>query len=213
MRNCSQKVSIALIFTTVATSAFAGGRGQQKIQTETHTDKIPAGIRYEFNRTLGPGRLVKAHDGTDGSVKKTYRVTYVDQKPVKAELLLEERKEAQATLFYMGRGGVTSDRGSFGRKKVLDMMATAYDPGPASNGWSNRGRTRTGRKATFGEVAVDPRVIPLGSVVFVEGYGLAIASDTGSAIKGKRIDLCYDSSRTANNFGWKKVRVHVLSVR
>jgi 3D (Asp-Asp-Asp) domain-containing protein len=213
MRNCSHIVSIALVLTTGTASVFGAGKRQQKIQVETHAEKIQSGILYEFNRSLGPGRLVRAHDGVDGSIKRTYRVTYVDEKPVKTELLKEVRNEAQPTVFYMGRGGVKLDRGSFGRKRVLDMLATAYDPGPASNGWSNRGRTRTGRKATFGEVAVDPRVIPLGSVVFVEGYGLAIASDTGSAIKGKRIDLCYDSKRVADGFGWKKVRVHVLSVR
>jgi len=213
MRNCSHKVSIALILSAVASTAIAGGKRQTEIQVETHTKKLRAGVRYEFSRNLRPGSLVRAHEGSEGSIKKTYRITYVDGKAVREELLKEETKEAQPTVFYMGRGGVGSDRGSFGRKAVLDMLATAYDPGPASNGWGNSGRTRTGRKATYGEAAVDPRVIPLGSILFIEGYGLAIASDTGSAIKGKRIDLCYDSRRVANNFGRQKVRVHVLSNR
>ena len=213
MRNCSQKVSIALFLTAVASSAFAGGKRQTEIQVETHSAKVPSGIRYEFSRNLRPGSLKKAHEGVDGVIKKTYRVTYVDGKAVGQELLKEETTDAQPTVFYMGRGGFRSDRGSFSRKLVLDMVATAYDPGPRCNGWKNKGRTRTGRKATYGEAAVDPRIIPLGSVLFIEGYGLAIASDTGSAIKGKRIDLCYDSRRVANNFGRQRVRVHVLSTR
>jgi len=213
MRNCSQKVSMALILTVVAGNAFAGGKRQTEIQVETHSSKVQAGIRYEFSRNLRPGSLVKAHEGVDGAVKKTYRVTYVDGKPINKELLKEETTEAQPTVFYMGRGGFQSDRGSFSRKGVMEMVATAYDPGPRSNGSRNKGRTRMGRRATFGEAAVDPRIIPLGSILFIEGYGLAIASDTGSAIKGKRIDLCYDSRRVANNFGRQRVRVHVLGTR
>jgi len=213
MRNCSQKVSTALILMAVAGTALAGGRKQKEIQVEVHSDKIRSGIRYEFNRSLRPGQLVRAKEGVDGVVKKTFRVTYVDHKPVEKELLKEETKDPQPTLFLMGRGGMPSDRGSFTRKRVLDMSATAYDPSPRCNGRGSHGRTRTGARATFGVVAVDPRVIPLGSIVFVEGYGLALACDTGSAIKGNRIDLCYDSGLVADNFGRKKVRVHVLGIR
>lgn len=213
MRNCSQKVSIALILSVAAGTALAGGKRQTEIQVETHTKSIHAGIRYEFSRSLRPGALVRAHEGSEGSIKRTYRVTYVDGKAVSQELLKEETKEAEPTVFYMGRGGFRSDRGSFTRKSVMDMLATAYDPSPRSNGWSNRGRTRMGRRAAFGEAAVDPRVIPLGSILFIEGYGMAIASDTGGAIKGKRIDLCYDSRHAANDFGTHRVRVHVLSTR
>jgi 3D (Asp-Asp-Asp) domain-containing protein len=68
-------------------------------------------------------------------------------------------------------------------------------------------------RATYGLVAVDPRVIPLGTHLYVEGYGFALAADTGGAIKGNRIDLCYDSVAFANRFGRKKVRVHVLETR
>jgi 3D (Asp-Asp-Asp) domain-containing protein len=59
-------------------------------------------------------------------------------------------------------------------------------------------------------VAVDPRVIRLGSRLFIEGYGAAIAADTGGAIRGNRIDLCMDSLRSAINFGRQPVKVYVL---
>ena len=213
MRNCSHKVSIALILMTVAASALAGVKRQKEIQVETHTEKVRAGIQYQFSRNLRPGRLVKSQDGVDGVIKKTYRITYIDSKPVEKELLTEDRKDPKPTLFLMGRGGMSSDRGSFTRKRVLDMSATAYDSSVRSNGRGNRGRTRTGARTTYGVVAVDPRVIPLGSIVFVEGYGLALACDTGSAIKGNRIDLCFDSSRVCDQFGRQRVRVHVLGTR
>ena len=213
MRNCSQKVSIALILTGFAAVAFAGGKRQTEIQVETHSEKIQAGVQYEFSRNLRPGRLVRAQEGIDGIVKRTYRITYTNGKPVEKELITETRRDPRATLFLMGRGGMPSDRGSFTRKRVLEMSATAYDPSPRCNGRGNGGRTRTGARATYGVVAVDPRVIPLGTIVFVEGYGLARACDTGSAIRGNRIDLCYDSRHVANDFGRQRVRVHILGTR
>ncbi|MER3495758.1 MAG: hypothetical protein C4320_02400, partial [Armatimonadota bacterium] len=67
--------------------------------------------------------------------------------------------------------------------------------------------------AGYGQVAVDPRVIPLGTMVYVENYGFAIASDTGGAIKGNRIDLCYRTNAECLRFGRRKVRVHILKGR
>ncbi|GAA3318014.1 hypothetical protein GCM10020331_019070 [Ectobacillus funiculus] len=59
-------------------------------------------------------------------------------------------------------------------------------------------------------IAVDPSVIPLGSKVWVEGYGYAIAGDTGGAIKGHRIDVLYPSEAAASSWGRKRVKVRVL---
>ena len=59
-------------------------------------------------------------------------------------------------------------------------------------------------------IAVDPKVIPLGSKVWVEGYGEAIAGDTGGAIKGNRIDVLVCSDGSANSWGRKSVKVKVI---
>ena len=88
----------------------------------------------------------------------------------------------------------------------MTVEATAYTPYDGSQ----TGRTATGRKAEFGVIAVDPRVIPLNSLVYVEGYGFAVAADTGGAIKGNRIDVCFLSNATANKWGRKKVVIHVF---
>jgi 3D (Asp-Asp-Asp) domain-containing protein len=203
-----------MVFALSALAIFAGA-GQEKLETrvEVREKTIPSVVRYEFSRSVGSGRLVKAQDGQPGSLKQTYRITYRGGKPLSKELLKEERTEAEPTLFLMGRGGFTSSRSSFGRAKVLVMNATAYDPSPATIGPRATGRTRMGMVAEYGHVAVDPRVIPLGSLVFVEGYGFAIASDTGGAIKGNRIDLCYNDRGTALAYGRRKVKVHVFSKR
>ena len=86
------------------------------------------------------------------------------------------------------------------------MEATAYtgdEPGCT-------GYTATGRRLERGMVAVDPDVIPLGSQLYIEGYGYATAEDTGGAIIGDRIDLAMDSIGEANEFGVRNVVVYVL---
>lgn len=86
------------------------------------------------------------------------------------------------------------------KHKTLTVSATAY---------CLRGRTATGTRPRKGTVAVDPRIIPLGSVLFVEGYGWAKAEDTGSAIKGRRIDIWLPSRKQALKWGVKRVKVVV----
>lgn len=94
-------------------------------------------------------------------------------------------------------------------RKVLRMTATAYAPGVADNGqWGNI--THVGTTVKKGIAAVDPTVIPLGSRLWVEGYGEAVAEDTGSAIKGNRIDLAFNNRSEAQDYGIKDVKVYLL---
>jgi 3D (Asp-Asp-Asp) domain-containing protein len=65
-------------------------------------------------------------------------------------------------------------------------------------------------KAEKGVAAVDDRVIPMGTRMYVPGYGFAVAADRGSAIKGMRIDLCYNTYAEAKQFGRRKVKVYLL---
>lgn len=90
--------------------------------------------------------------------------------------------------------------------RFLTMVATGYSP--QEPGLSDH--TATGLKAQHGVVAVDPTVIPLGTRLYVEGYGNAIAGDTGGAIKGNRIDLCFDTLAECNAYGKRTVRVEIL---
>lgn len=215
MRNCSLRVSIGLLFLMATLTAFAAGKRQddtKKEEIRIEKKSIEPSVSYEFSRTVGRGRLVKAHDGKPGQVKRTYRIILRDGKAVGKELIKEERTEPTDTLFLMGRSGFQSSRHSFGRSRVLTMNASAYTNSPYENGGT--GKTAMGYAADYGHVAVDPRVIPLGTRLYIEGYGFAIASDTGGAIKGNRIDLCVGSSNAAAmQFGRRKVKVHVLSGR
>jgi 3D (Asp-Asp-Asp) domain-containing protein len=74
--------------------------------------------------------------------------------------------------------------------------------------WS--GITKTGKKLTKGMCAVDPKVIPLGNRIVIEGVGTFIAEDTGSAVKGKKIDIYMETHEQAKNFGVQKHRVWVM---
>lgn len=94
--------------------------------------------------------------------------------------------------------------------KTIRVEATAYDPGPVDKVRGYVGDTSIGLRARFGIVAVDPRVIRYRSLLYVEGYGIGLAGDTGGAIKGKRVDLCYNTTREAFAWGRKKVNVYVL---
>ena len=84
----------------------------------------------------------------------------------------------------------------------LKVSATAYT--------HTGNRTATGTVARVGIIAVDPRVIPLGTRVYVEGYGYATAEDTGGAIKGNRIDIFLNSNAECVNWGRRSVKVYIL---
>lgn len=94
------------------------------------------------------------------------------------------------------------------KEEFLSMTATAYTP--YFCGGSKSGKTATGIKAKKGVVAVDPRVIPLGTKLYIPGYGYALAADTGSAIKGRRIDLCFNTRGEVSRFGKKKIKVYIV---
>ncbi|AAU23736.1 LysM peptidoglycan-binding domain-containing protein [Bacillus licheniformis] len=94
--------------------------------------------------------------------------------------------------------------------KELTVTATAY----TANDGGMTGVTATGIDLKANKnakvIAVDPNVIPLGSKVYVEGYGEATAADTGGAIKGNKIDVFVPSKSAAKNWGVKTVKVKVL---
>ncbi|PAC93300.1 peptidoglycan-binding protein, partial [Bacillus licheniformis] len=94
--------------------------------------------------------------------------------------------------------------------KELTVTATAY----TANDGGMTGVTATGIDLKANKnakvIAVDPNVIPLGSKVYVQGYGEATAADTGGAIKGNKIDVFVPSKSAAKNWGVKTVKVKVL---
>ncbi|MCE5315449.1 G5 domain-containing protein, partial [bacterium] len=164
-----------------------------------------------FTKSLRPGQVKVTRTGQRGEKVVRYKVRYHDGTPVmrtKIESVVVKKPVNQVV--SIGSRGRYTSRGEYRTTRVLNMSASAYDPGPRSCGKWASGRTSCGMRAGYGVVAVDPRVIRLGTRLYVEGYGHAIAGDVGRAIKGNRIDLGFDTYREAIRFGRKKVSVHVL---
>ncbi|TET49651.1 MAG: hypothetical protein E3J58_04680 [Actinomycetota bacterium] len=91
------------------------------------------------------------------------------------------------------------------------LTATAYYAfGSGGNDINGNGITATGLRARKGIVAVDPRIIPLGTKLYIPGYGEALAADTGGWIKNDRIDLCFESLEECFRFGRRKIRVYLV---
>lgn len=95
-------------------------------------------------------------------------------------------------------------------KKIGTHRLSFYCPCAVCNGRSD-GKTKIGTKMAEGRtIAVDPRIIPLGSRVYIDGYGVFIAEDTGGAIKGNRIDVCVSSHSRAYEIGIDYADVYLI---
>jgi 3D (Asp-Asp-Asp) domain-containing protein len=152
----------------------------------------------------GESKVVQA--GKSGLAKRVVRVWRKDGEVTRREVVREKVLVApEPVVVLRGTNGLSNRSGMH---LPVRMVATGYVPGRC--GGSLSGRTATGVKATKGVVAVDPRVISLGSRLYIPEYGFALAADKGSAIKGNRIDLCFDNYREAMRFGRRSIDVYVL---
>jgi 3D (Asp-Asp-Asp) domain-containing protein len=182
----------------------------QETKTLKEVVTIPYEVKYVFDRDMGAGRLQKAQHGVDGQFVREFAVTYKDGKEIGRILVKEEKTQAVPAIFHMGKPNNRAvSRGSYTRAKVLTMVSTAYLPSAGLKRPTYR--TATGTKAEYGAIAVDPKVIPLGTLMYVEGYGFGIAEDTGGAIKGNKIDVCIEDRRQAYAWGRRTVKVHIFT--
>lgn len=102
---------------------------------------------------------------------------------------------------------VTILAGPVSAGKTISVVATAY----CDNGFTSRGPHTTRNASGYSTIAVDPRVIPLGSRVYVSGYGYAYAVDTGGDIIGNRIDVFFPTNAECESWGRRSVSVTVLN--
>jgi 3D (Asp-Asp-Asp) domain-containing protein len=110
-----------------------------------------------------------------------------------------EEPAAEAETEERDGGVVSGDRAIY----VSATGYSAYDPG-------NGSRTASGTLVRRGVIAVDPAVIPLGTKVFIPGYGQAVAEDVGSDIKGHRIDVAFDTHEEALQFGRRDLEIIII---
>lgn len=161
--------------------------------------------------------------GVNGKNKVKCKEYYAGDKLIKEEVIhVETIVKPIDQVFEEGTKDVfTNDRGDFTARKAIKMVATAYEAGPRSTGKrpgdKGYGITASGARAKRGTVAVDPRVIPLGTKLYIKSltpgvpdYGFAIAQDTGGAIKGNKIDLFMNTVWECMQFGRRPVMVYIL---
>jgi resuscitation-promoting factor RpfB len=171
--------------------------------------------RWAFTLPVGKTKLVDA--GHPGEREISYLVFRSSDRISQRRTTLASRvlRTPRPRIIAEGIGEYTAlsavaSRGVAGTLKLassaLSMIATAYTA--ACGGCS--GTTAIGRPAGHGIVAVDPRVIPLGTHMYIPGYGQAIAGDTGGSIHGRRIDLGFNSTAAAYQFGRRPITVYLL---
>jgi len=186
------------------------------IRVEKVTDVVEEPIHYavitkkDSRIPYGEQRIIQG--GKTGKKEKKYEVVYENGKIVSKKLISEKIVEKpQDKIVAVGAKKIirTASRGNADAKEFF-VTATAYTPN--CSGCS--GRTATGINLMANPdiklIAVDPRIIPLGTKVYVEGYGYAIAGDTGNKIKGYKIDLFFPSKQQAWRWGVRKVKIRII---
>jgi uncharacterized protein YabE (DUF348 family) len=175
-----------------------------------------ARVRLRNDASLPTGHVVTIAKGHAGIRETTFRyVRRDDAKPTRITLASRIVREPQTRVILRGIASYTSlahvaQQGFASAVNfagtAIHMIATAYTAGC----YKCSGITAIGVRAGFGIIAVDPRVIPLGTKLFVPGYGRAVAGDTGGAIVGNRVDLGMNTPYEAIRFGRRPVTVYVL---
>lgn len=184
--------------------------GVTRIRKQLTVEKHPLafGTRQRYSSELTAGKKNILTPGKNGERVVTYRDIFKDGQRTERLQLSEKITPARTQVEMVGVRGMTlASRGYFTGKRMVEMVATGY--GPGENGpWGSH--TASGLRPGRGVVAVDPRFIPLGTRLYVEGYGYCVAGDTGGAIRGNRIDLGMDSYHEAQAVGRRRVRVLIL---
>ena len=182
-------------------------------------EEVPYKTTYKNTSTLSKGETQIETEGKNGLEKVTYKIKYMNGKEVGREKVKSEvvTKPIDKVVLKGTLQTVTVSNGKkYKVKQILSMTATGYDncyicthKNPGDWGY---GITASGMKTAPGVVAVDKSIIPLGTKLYVEGYGEAIAADTGSAIIGHKIDLYFETHQEAKQYGkHKDINVYVLA--
>ena len=184
----------------------------QDVREVEQREPIPYPTLRKSSSELRSGTSKTVRAGINGEKQVTYKVFSLDGKELRREAVFSKiLKKPVPEVVAVGQVKRFASRGGyFSGRKIVPMIATGYSASPSENGGSSSGRTATGLKIGHGVVAVDPRFIPLGTRLYIEGYGYAVAADTGGAIKGNRIDLGHDTYHKAQQVGRRKVIVHIL---
>lgn len=183
-------------------------RVDSKVIKETVAVDYQTTVEKDDNMEKNTTRVVQ--DGIQGQKEVSTKIIFENGKEIARQIINElVTKQPIGKIVAEGTlGAITTSRG--GEKvlytKAISVKATAY---------SNDGITSTGVRTVrnsdgYSSVAVDPRVIPYGTRLYIPGYGFGIAQDCGGAIKGNRIDVYLDSEHEAMNWGVQWMDIYIL---
>ncbi len=188
------------------------------MEEESQNIPLPYDVEYRINKSLKPGEEVVVTEGSNGEMLIHNVITYHDGVAVGYE---SEESVVTPAVNKVVECGVWNVRRNdqnaappvgtvdgYAYSKVIKAKATAY---------CDKGKTASGIQSKVGVVAVDPKVIPLGTRLYIEAtdgswsYGVCLAGDTGGLIKGNRVDLFYDEYDECMQFGRRNCNIYVLS--
>lgn len=164
---------------------------------------------YKKNPYMEVGRSYISVMGQNGLLKKTVKVTKVANQAISSDVVKIQTVRPVVQEVY----DVGSAKLDLKPTTTYTMAATAYS--------NRRSRVLDGKNhlygysglwLNYGTCAVDKNIIPMGTVLYIEGYGYAVAADTGSSIRGNKIDLFFNSYYDACRWGLRSVKVHVLPI-
>lgn len=153
-------------------------------------------------------------EGTEGVVSKKYEVTKENGKEISRKLLSETTvKEKQDKIVSVGTKDDVIQLASRGEENGQEVFVNSTAYTASCNGCSGRTATGIDLKANPNAkvIAVDPSFIPLGTKVYVEGYGYAVAADTGGSVKGQKIDVFFSTKAEAYRWGNRQVKIKIIN--
>lgn len=190
------------------------------IDTAIETTAIKFDTVNIYDKNLPKGTTEIVEKGAQGQKEVKYTSTTKNGELVSKTVVYEKVLTKPVTqIVKVGTKTIedqTKKIAGYSYSKKLTVTATAYDTSPEENGGYSK--TAMGLDLGYGVVAVDPRVIPLGTKLYIESpdggkswsYGYCIAGDVGGAIKGNRVDLCFETQRECIKFGRKSATVYIL---
>ena len=179
----------------------------QRVHKEYETKKVDTNfeVKYAADSSLVIGETKVEQKGRKGVKEETYEVTYVDGKETERTLYQTEtvKKKKDKVIHYGTKILSKTPSGLKYKKKISRVRAVSYHYGGSPRG-------SYGLSCEYGTCAVDPDLIPLGSLLYIEGYGYAIANDVGSAIKGKTVDLYMERMAQCGIWGARWCDVYIV---
>jgi 3D (Asp-Asp-Asp) domain-containing protein len=186
-------------------------------------EKIKYNVVRKADASMMKGKEKVIRPGKEGTQLVTEKRVYEDGVLISSTLLTKELKPTEPKVVAYGTKKavrlstqspiiqqVTKDGVTFDVRKIIQKAElTAYGAGVEHTGKTKDhpeyAITFTGVRASEGRtVAVDPRVIPLGWWIYIDGYGFRRTEDTGSAVKGNRVDIFFEDDDFASSFGLKR---------